>query len=928
MLPLALTVIAALVVLFLAPPLSRTGLWDPYELNVADLARRIALNLHGAGDLALSQADNSLPHLNDLGRPQLPFTSIALGFKLFGLHEWAGRLPLATWGLLGVLATYGFVARLFDRRAALYASLALLSMPLYFVQARSLLGDIVAMSAFAMAFGGFAVAVFDRTEEGGRGLAVRGSWLVIGILGCAAGLQTRGALLGIGVPLLAVATAWGISWAATTRKMDLFGDGVAVLAALFGLMALLWAVAVINAPRTPNLSLAVGAMLRPPQKYPTFDVMIGQLGHALAPWSAFVPFAFGRLFFVPTHLTGATFQRESFGRAALLVAAAGAYAAHAYLGAHTELIAFVGPSVFAAACGIALRDFERGGHPSIAMGASAAVFLGLFLHDFRKMPEKAFSAFWLSGPTFPESFKERASLLWLAALALFAVFVLLTWIERDPEREPFDPRTYAKVARNLRTAADGLLVLGWMALVTGAAIAAALVYVGTRTRAKWLPQVSANLRDIALNAWWALALAPVVIVFGAMFAADVWHWAFSRAQPLSKRSFVRGFEPIEGLLSYLRAPQKAREAPESRPVAPKAEVPGEAHRETERAAAIFVVAPLMLAAIPAGVLFVLLRAGVRVPAAVGIAIPTSLVFFLAMGFLGDLLRGSRASLFAWGGLASGLVLCAAYYPALANQLSPKEVFESYQTAKRGAEPLALFGVGGRTAAYYAGSQPDVFGDSQSAFEWLVGDASQRRFLAIRTEELPRLNMLFRERTSPRQNLPVVDARSSQIVLAASSIPGNRPNANPFDAVVLSDAPTPRRPLNVNLEDRLLVLGYDITDANGRIVDVVAPSRPYRMRTYYKVLAPLTSEWQAFLHIDGYRRRHNGDHKPMNGKYPMALWLKDDIMVDDHEFTLEANFSPGAYSVYFGLFMGDTRLKVTSGPSDGENRINGGTLRVQ
>ncbi|MDB5219022.1 MAG: hypothetical protein JWO86_6949, partial [Myxococcaceae bacterium] len=151
--PLAIAAALPILLFFVLPPLTRAGLWDPHELNVADLARRIALNLHGAADLALEGADNSLPHMNDLGRPQLPFTSIALGFKTFGLHEWAGRGPLALWGVLGVLATYGWVSRLVDRRAGLFAAVALTTMPLYFVQSRTMLGDIVMMSAFAMSFG-------------------------------------------------------------------------------------------------------------------------------------------------------------------------------------------------------------------------------------------------------------------------------------------------------------------------------------------------------------------------------------------------------------------------------------------------------------------------------------------------------------------------------------------------------------------------------------------------------------------------------------------------------------------------------------------------------------------------------------------------------------------------------------------------------
>ena len=131
-----------------------------------------------------------------------------------------------------------------------------------------------------------------------------------------------------------------------------------------------------------------------------------------------------------------------------------------------------------------------------------------------------------------------------------------------------------------------------------------------------------------------------------------------------------------------------------------------------------------------------------------------------------------------------------------------------------------------------------------------------------------------------------------------------------------------------MEDKLQVLGYDVTDESGHWVTGVVPGRAYRMRTYYRVLAPVTTEWEAFIHIDGYHRRHNGDHKPMDGKYPFSLWLPGDLLVDDYEFKLEPNFSPGNYTVYFGLFVGDTRLKVKSGPSDGENRINGGPLHVQ
>src|SRR5579864_4667653 len=193
--PLGIATAAPVLLFFVLPPLSTSGLWDPYELNVADLSRRIAINLYHAPSLALEGADNSLPHLNDLGRPQLPMSSIAVGFKLFGLHEWAGRLPLALWGLLGVLATYAFVARLFDRRAGAYASIILSTMPLYFVQARSMLGDVCIMAALALSFGGLAVAAFDRDEHGPTSWRVRLPWIGMALVGLLAGYESRGALL-------------------------------------------------------------------------------------------------------------------------------------------------------------------------------------------------------------------------------------------------------------------------------------------------------------------------------------------------------------------------------------------------------------------------------------------------------------------------------------------------------------------------------------------------------------------------------------------------------------------------------------------------------------------------------------------------------------------------------------------------------------
>jgi hypothetical protein len=911
--PLAIGIAAPTLLFFFLPPLSKSGLWDPYELNVADLSRRIALNLYHASGLALEGADNSLPHLNDLGRPQLPFSSIAVGFKLFGLHEWAGRFPLALWGLTGVLATYGFVARLFDRRAGAYAAVVLSTMPLYFVQARSMLGDVCTMAGCAMAFGGLAVGAFDRDEAGPTPFAKRLPWLAMAAVGLFVGFESRGGLLGLGVPLVGVGLAWAaarVSW--TRRVADATGDAVGAMSLAAGVFVAAMAARAIAAPDTKDLNLWAGAMFHLPPKYPTFDFYIGAIGQALAPWSAFLPFAFGRLLLAPPVPPGPAAERESLGRTAILVGSAVALVAHGYLAARVDLIPFGAPALGAVACALAIRDFERGSHPSIAVGLGTLLLAAVLHHDFHELPEKAYQAFGVTGATFPESFKATALNLWWIVLGGFALCAFLTWVERDAKREPFDPVSYASVLRALREAYDGLLALVYFAIAAGAVLAGLVVWIGTKTNLRWLPQMSSTIRDLVVNAWWVVAFVPLGVIFGMLFACDVWLWAFGRHEPLSSASFTRGFEPFERLMSTLRPRD-----PEDRRLP-----------RYDWWIALFVVAPLMLLVVPAITFVAWSTLGLRPFVAVLLAVPSGIAFFLVMGVIGDLFRHRAACLVLGGGVV-GFVLCFSYYPALANQLSPKEVFESYRRLCAGS-PLALLGVGGRTAAYYAGGQPQILNDPGGAYSWLTsGESGQRRCLAMKAEELPKLNQLWREHVAePKSNLPVLDARSSQILLAASTLEAHEKNDNPLSSIVLSAQPHVQRNLDANMEDKLQVLGIDLADERGRLVEAVSPGRTYHMKTYYRVLAPVTTEWEAFIHIDGYHRRHNGDHKPMNGKYPMSLWLPGDLLVDDHEFKLEPNFTPGTYDIYFGLFVGDTRLKVKSGPSDGDNRVNGGPLRVQ
>ncbi|HEY8075362.1 MAG TPA: hypothetical protein VIF62_14660, partial [Labilithrix sp.] len=635
---------------------------------------------------------------------------------------------------------------------------------------------------------------------------------------------------------------------------------------------------------------------------PTFDFEIGHIAAALAPWSAFAPFALGRLLIAPKTATPSAFVRESDARTALLVGAGVAFFAQGWLAARTDLMAFCAPAALAAACGVALRDYERGAHPSVAVGVGTLVLLGLTHHELHRFPEKAFNAFAVNAGTFPESFKNHNWLIWTIVLIGFAGITFFTFVERYkplfvkvatfiassldvPKRDPFDPKAYLRVLLALRDAWDGMLALAYFAMVAGASLAGLVVWVGTRQHAKWLPQLGTQMRDVVLNAWWATAFVPLILIFGTFFWCDVWLWAFERAKPLTTGSLSRGFEPFEDLAGRLKEKglgDKVWALAMGRLVVTKDKMD-----DGVGPTALFVLGPLLYLQVPVFVFAGLtLGAGLRWYIALALAIPAGVALLLLLGFAGDLLRTSRPALMVSFAALAGALVCFDYYPALANQLSPKEVFESYQHLHKDGEPLALFGVGGRTAAYYAGGQPLILRDANAAYDWLMaGEPAQRRFLAVRSEELARLNRAYRERSGKNENIPVLDARSSQIILVASSLAPGEKNDNPLANIVLTSPPKPQHKLDVNLEDKLEVLGYDITNERGQIVDHIAPGKKYHMKTYFRVLAPITTEWEMFIHIDGFHRRHNGDHKMTEGKYPMSLWLKDDVIADDYEFTL-------------------------------------------
>ncbi len=135
--------------------------------------------------------------------------------------------------------------------------------------------------------------------------------------------------------------------------------------------------------------------------------------------------------------------------------------------------------------------------------------------------------------------------------------------------------------------------------------------------------------------------------------------------------------------------------------------------------------------------------------------------------------------------------------------------------------------------------------------------------------------------------------------------------------ILSTAPTPKYPINAELDDKLIYLGLDID------TDTVTPGKAFTLTHYWKVLKPVGDDWKLFIHLeapDSKRSHLNADHVPINGKYPLSAWKAGDIIRDIHRVSVPPTWPANTVEIYVGLWKGPVRMAVKKGPKDTENRV--------
>src|SRR5271167_2568225 len=127
--------------------------------DVDSVQAQIARNMLVSGDWVTARLDG-VPYLE---KPPLIYWTIALSYKVFGVHDWSARIPMALSALALCWVTAAFGIWAFGKRAGFYAGLCMATCVGLFLFTRVLIPDVMLTFTTALAMWAFLRAI-DSAE--------------------------------------------------------------------------------------------------------------------------------------------------------------------------------------------------------------------------------------------------------------------------------------------------------------------------------------------------------------------------------------------------------------------------------------------------------------------------------------------------------------------------------------------------------------------------------------------------------------------------------------------------------------------------------------------------------------------------------------------------------------------------------------------
>ncbi len=198
---LRLTVYAVLAAILYLPGLGRPALWEPDEGRYAEIAREMVVS----GDYVTPRDDFELY----FEKPPLVYWAEAAAIRIFGVNEFAVRLPAALFSVGQVVVTAALADIMLGATAGFFATLALALSPLFFGFARFATLDPALAFFLTAALGAFYLAARDDSFS----TPPARTWMLTSAAMLALGTLAKGPIA------LLLGGAIALSWLATERRI-------------------------------------------------------------------------------------------------------------------------------------------------------------------------------------------------------------------------------------------------------------------------------------------------------------------------------------------------------------------------------------------------------------------------------------------------------------------------------------------------------------------------------------------------------------------------------------------------------------------------------------------------------------------------------------------------------------------------------------
>jgi hypothetical protein len=138
-------------------------------------------------------------------------------------------------------------------------------------------------------------------------------------------------------------------------------------------------------------------------------------------------------------------------------------------------------------------------------------------------------------------------------------------------------------------------------------------------------------------------------------------------------------------------------------------------------------------------------------------------------------------------------------------------------------------------------------------------------------------------------------------------------------------------LDVNFENKVHLVGYKMAPESAKAGQEV------KITLYWRCDDPLDDGWLLFTHtkdegsgkmgnldFDGpLRDQRNGSHQVLGPE----RWEKGKVYVDEQTYKVPDDVTGSEITVYTGIWKGDARLRIISGPNDGDNSAIVGKIKT-